>query len=194
VANTKIIFAAATFVALAMFAAPAGAQGVHVAGVGLTSGSTGGFGRSFNPYPGGLPNPVGNMGQFPMSAMSEEGSQKARLGYPDLKLSGRIGVDPSKIPAGAQVVQLRLDGTLYPMVVESSSLSGGDLQQRGYITTKELYRSALQKELTVVGNSDLRRQIASSGSGGQPMEVEGYVFNRVSPYFVVRSVTVAQAK
>jgi hypothetical protein len=92
------------------------------------------------------------------------------------------------------VVELRLDGRIYPMVVESSSLSGGELEQRGYITTKELYRAALQKELTVVGNPDLRSQIERSGSSAQPTEVEGYVFNRVSPYFVVRSVTVAQAR
>ncbi len=190
--STKIVFAVAAFAALAMFASPAGAQ-ISIGGGGVGSGSMGG--ASFSPFPpGGVPNPAGSMGQFPMSAMSEEGHQKARFGIADLKLTGRVGVEASKIPAGAQVVQLRLDGTVYPMVVESSSLTGGDLEQRGYITTKELYRSALQKQLTVVGNPDLRNRIASSSSAAQPLEVEGYVFNQVSPYFVVRSVTVAQAK
>jgi hypothetical protein len=194
VSYTRMVLAAAAFAALALTAAPAGAQGVHVGGIGLTGG-LGGLGSGFNPYPGGAPpNISGSLGQFPMSAMSEEGNQKARLGYPDLRISGQIGVDPSKIPAGAQVVQLRLDGTLYPMVVESSSLTGGNLEQRGYITTKEMYRSALEKQLVVVGNPDLRRQLASASATHEPMEVEGYVFNRVSPYFVVRSVTVAQAK
>ncbi len=191
--HIKIVLAATAFAALALLAAPAGAQ-VHVGGIGLTGG-LGGLGSGFNPYPGGAPpNISGSLGQFPMSAMSEEGSQKARLGYPDLKLSGRVGVDPAKIPPGAQVVQLRLDGELYPMVVDTSSLSGGQLEQRGYITTKEMYRSALQKQLVLVGNPDLRRQIASASASHQPIEVDGYVFNRVSPYFVVRSITVAQAK
>lgn len=53
---------------------------------------------------------------------------------------------------------------------------------------RDLYRSITTKRVEVVGQQDLRNEIAQAAEQSKPLQIEGYVFDRTSPYFVVKSV------
>jgi len=53
---------------------------------------------------------------------------------------------------------------------------------------RDLYQSILTKRVEVVGRQDLRDEIVRAADESKPLDVEGYVFDRTSPYLVVKSV------
>ncbi|HEY6394184.1 MAG TPA: hypothetical protein VIX12_02130 [Candidatus Binataceae bacterium] len=112
--------------------------------------------------------------------------------YRDLKIAGRAPVDESKLPQGARVIQLRVDGEMVPMALDTEEGSS-DPEFDPYVGYgRELYRAALSKRVEVVGDERLRNRITESVKTHTPIEIEGYVFDRLSPYLVVRSVTEAE--
>jgi hypothetical protein len=53
---------------------------------------------------------------------------------------------------------------------------------------KDLYDSILTKRITVVGDQFETTRIIDAASSKKPLVIEGYVFDRMAPYMVVKSV------
>ncbi len=112
----------------------------------------------------------------------------------ELKLAGRVPANPDRLPSGSRIIQLKVNGQIVPMALDSE-LGGGKLEfNPGNQYGEELYHAVLTKKIAVVGDSKLRDQIvqAAAANGTQALEVQGYVFNRTTPYFVVKSVEAAK--
>ena len=108
--------------------------------------------------------------------------------FRDLNVTGQVGVEKTSLPLNATIIRLSLDGREIPMRLDTEQQSA-DLQfnpDEGY--GKDLYRSILTKRVEVVGRAELREQIAQAAEQSKPLKIEGYVFDRTSPYFVVKSV------
>ena len=115
--------------------------------------------------------------------------ERAPQRFRDLTVVGAVGLKESDLPAGAKIVRLRVDGRDVFMRLDTE-LNGADLQfdpNAGY--ARDLYRSILTKRIEVVGQQGLRDQIMASADKAQPIKVEGYVFDRTSPFLVVKSVS-----
>src|SRR5215469_5527933 len=112
----------------------------------------------------------------------------------ELKLAGQVPANPDRLPSGARIIQLKVNGRAVPMALDSE-LGGGQLEfNPGNQYGEELYHALLTKQIAVVGDEKLRDQIlqAASANGSQALEVQGWVFNRTTPYFVVKSVEAAK--
>lgn len=108
--------------------------------------------------------------------------------FRDLNVTGKVGVKKSDLPPNATVIMLRLDGQEIPMRLDTETRSA-DLQfnsNEGY--ARGLYQSILTKRVEVVGQQDLRDEIAQAAEQSKPLQIEGYVFDRTSPFLVVKSV------
>lgn len=108
--------------------------------------------------------------------------------FRDLNVTGMVGVKPGSQPLHSTTIRLTLDGHEIPMRLDTE-LQGADLQfnpDDSY--ARELYRSILTKRVEVVGQENLRDQIAEAAEQSKPLQIEGYVFDRTSPYLVVKSV------
>jgi hypothetical protein len=140
---------------------------------GISVGSIG----SGGPAPG--VTPVNGLG--PLFSMTQR--------FHDLNVTGRVGVKASSLPADATVVRLSLDGHEIPMRLDTE-LHSAELQfDPNASYARDLYNSILTKRVEVVGEQNLRDQIAAAAKESKPVQIEGYVFDRTSPYFVVKSVT-----
>lgn len=108
--------------------------------------------------------------------------------FRDLNVTGMVGVKPGSQPLHSTTIRLTLDGHEIPMRLDTE-LQSADLQfnpDDSY--ARELYRSILTKRVEVVGQENLRDQIAEAAEQSKPLQIEGYVFDRTSPYLVVKSV------
>lgn len=108
--------------------------------------------------------------------------------FRDLNVTGMVGVKPGSRPLHSTTIRLTLDGHEIPMRLDTE-LQSADLQfnpDDSY--ARELYRSILTKRVEVVGQENLRDQIAEAAAQSKPLQIEGYVFDRTSPYLVVKSV------
>jgi hypothetical protein len=129
---------------------------------------------------GGLPGSIG----FPYRPGFEMMPQRFR----DLNVTGRVGVKPGSQPLHSTMIRLSLDGHEIPMQLDTERQSA-DLQfnpDESY--ARDLYRSILTKRVEVVGQENLRGQIAEAAEQSKPLQIEGYVFDKTSPYLVVKSV------
>ena len=54
---------------------------------------------------------------------------------------------------------------------------------------KALYDSVLSRQMMVIGTPQLRDQITSAADSSKPLMLHGYVFDRISPYFMVSSTS-----
>jgi hypothetical protein len=109
--------------------------------------------------------------------------------FRQLNVTGDVGLKEANLPAGARIVRLRVDGRDIYMRLDTE-LSSAVLQfdpNAGY--AQELYRAILTKRIEVVGKQELRDQIMAAADKAQPLKIEGYVFDRTSPFLVVKSVT-----
>jgi hypothetical protein len=129
---------------------------------------------------GGMPGSIG----FPYRPGFEMMPQRFR----DLNVTGRVGVKPGSKPLHSTMIRLSLDGHEIPMQLDTERQSA-DLQfnpDESY--ARDLYRSILTKRVEVVGQENLRGQIAEAAEQSRPLQIEGYVFDLSSPYLVVKSV------
>jgi hypothetical protein len=113
----------------------------------------------------------------------------------ELRLAGQVPANPDRLPSGARIIQLRVNGQTVPMALDSELGGGGELEfDPGNESGQQLYHSILTKQIAVVGNSKLRDQIvqAAAANGTQPLEIQGYVFNQRTPYLVIKSVQAAK--
>lgn len=109
--------------------------------------------------------------------------------FRNLNVAGDVGLKESDFPAGSKIVHLRVDGHDVYMRLDTE-LHDAELQfdpNAGY--ARDLYRAILTKRIEVVGQQDLRDQIMASADKAQPIKVRGYVFDRTSPFLVVKSVS-----
>ncbi len=112
----------------------------------------------------------------------------------ELRLAGQVPANPERLPSGARTIQLKVNGQFIPMALDSE-LGSGQLEfNPGNRYGEELYNAVLTKQIAVLGDSKLRNQIvqAAAANSTQPLEIQGYVFNRQTPYFVVKSVETAK--
>ncbi|HKF28208.1 MAG TPA: hypothetical protein VKB29_03220 [Candidatus Binataceae bacterium] len=131
---------------------------------------------------GGITGPVG--GSLPFLPALDMAPQRFR----DLNVTGRVGVKPGSQPLHSTMIRLTLDGNEIPMQLDTE-LQSAELQfnpDDSY--ARDLYRSILTKRVEVVGQENLRDQIAEAAEQSKPLQVEGYVFDTTSPYLVVKSV------
>jgi hypothetical protein len=108
--------------------------------------------------------------------------------FRELKLAGQVPAVPEKLPSGARIVQLRVNGQSVPMALDSE-LGSSELEfEPGERYAEELYKAVLTKSVAVVGDAQLRDRIIDAAGKSQPIEIEGAVFNTATPYFIVKSV------
>jgi len=105
-----------------------------------------------------------------------------------LNISGLIGISEKNPISSGPIVQLRLDGRDIPMRLDTQ-LDGVELQfdlNENY--ARDLYESILTKRIEVVGAQELRDQIVQAADKWKPLEIQGYIFGRTSPFLVVKAV------
>jgi hypothetical protein len=115
--------------------------------------------------------------------------------FRELNMAGRVPADPTKLPKDARIVTLRVNGQTVPMALDAEAFRGELHFDPSSDYGRELYHSMLTKPIEVVGDENLRSQIAqvaASPTGSKPIQISGYVFDRLSPYLVLRSVSAAQ--
>ena len=105
-----------------------------------------------------------------------------------LNVTGLVGISEKKPISSGPIVQLRLDGCDIPMRLDTQ-LDGVELQfdlNENY--ARDLYQSILTKRIEVVGPQKLRDQIEQAADQYKPLEIQGYIFGRTSPFLVVKAV------
>jgi hypothetical protein len=178
------------------------------AGLGGGGGAGGGIGSMGS---------MGSMGSISMSGMAFSGAGIARIGrggggggvrgmgglanfpfptndpnhYHEIKLIGRLAQDPSGLTVDQQIVRMRVDGRTIPMAIDGDSMSNSLQLDQGDELGQDLYRLILGRQLEVVGDQKLRTQIANAAANpanSKPIQVDGFVYDRMTPYLVLVSV------
>ena len=110
--------------------------------------------------------------------------------YHEIKLIGRLAKDESGLIIDQQVVRMRVNGRSIPMSINGDAISSALQFDQGDELGQVLYRLILSKELNVVGDPKLRNQIAEGAAAIPPKQVlvDGFVYDRVTPYLVLVSV------
>jgi hypothetical protein len=84
---------------------------------------------------------------------------------------------------------MRVDGRDIPMSINGDAISESLQFDQGDEMGQELYRLILSKRLEVVGDQKLRAQIANAAANpSKPVVVDGFVYDRMTPYLVLVSV------
>jgi hypothetical protein len=112
--------------------------------------------------------------------------------YHQVKIIGRLAKDVSGLTIDQQTVWMRLDGQTIPMAINGDTLSNSLQLDQGDELGQTLYRLILSRELKVVGDQRLRAQIfqaaAANPANARDIEVDGFVYDRTTPYLVLVSV------
>ena len=157
-------------------------------GGGFGGGGIGGAGMSGVPV-----GSIGSLGGAGIPGMGGPGGLGPTFTMPqrfrDLNLVGKVGIDPSKQPPNAMIITLRLDGQQIPMRLDTETQGGELVFNPNDEYARDLYRSITTKRVEVVGQQNLRDEVAQAAEQSKPVQIEGYVFDRTSPYFVLKSVT-----
>jgi hypothetical protein len=185
---------------IAAFVALAATVALAPAGAALAFGGTpGGLGGSVL---GGLPidwsvgAPLGDVdvhtassGQAPASMLSANSDNPSAASYDgELPIAGRVAAR-STLPQGATLVQLRVNGRIIPMALDTGVATAELGANPADDDNKALYSSIQHKQMVVIGDAEVRNQITAAADSSKPLVLHGYVFDRTSPYFVVRSAS-----
>ena len=110
--------------------------------------------------------------------------------YHEIKLIGRFTDDESGLTVDRQIVRMRVDGRSIPMSIDGDQMSNSLQFDQGDELGQNLYRLILSKQLEVVGNQKLRAQIAEAAAANRSKQivVDGFVYDRTTPYLVLVSV------
>ena len=102
---------------------------------------------------------------------------------------GRFAQDESGLRMDQQIVRMRVDGREIPMSIDGDAMSNSLQFDQGDELGQILYRLILGRQLEVVGDQKLRTQIANAAANpSKPMLVDGFVYDRMTPYLVLVSV------
>lgn len=112
--------------------------------------------------------------------------------YHEIKLVGNVAPDELGLTIDAQVVRLRVNDRTIPMTINSGVVSEALQFDQGDEQGQMLFRTIMSKRLVVVGEEGLRDKITRAASANRenskPLIVDGYVYDRATPYLVLRSV------
>ena len=110
--------------------------------------------------------------------------------YHEIKIVGRLAKDESGFTIDRQIVRMRVDGRDIPMSINGDAMSESLQFDQGDELGQDLYRLILSKRLEVVGDQKLRAQIANAAAANpsKPVVVDGFVYDRMTPYLVLVSV------
>lgn len=110
--------------------------------------------------------------------------------YHEIKIVGRLAKDESGLSIDRQIVRMRVDGRDIPMSINGDAMSDSLQFDQGDELGQILYRLILSKRLEVVGDQKLRTQIANAATANpsKPVVVDGFVYDRMTPYLVLVSV------
>ena len=110
--------------------------------------------------------------------------------YHEIKLIGRFTQDESGLTVDRQIVRMRVDGRSIPMSIDGDEMSSSLQFDQGDEMGQNLYRLILSKQLEVVGNQQLRARIADAAATNRTKQivVDGFVYDRTTPYLVLVSV------
>jgi hypothetical protein len=110
--------------------------------------------------------------------------------YHEIKIIGRLAKDESGLSIDRQIVRMRVDGRDIPMSINGDAMSDSLQFDQGDELGQILYRLILSKRLEVVGDQKLRTQIANAAAANpsKPVVVDGFVYDRMTPYLVLVSV------
>src|SRR5260370_29929484 len=110
--------------------------------------------------------------------------------YHEIKIIGRLAKDESGLSIDRQIVRMRMDGRDIPMSINGDAMSDSLQLDQGHELGQILYRLILSKRLEVVGDQKLRTQIANAAAANpsKPLVVDGFVYDRMTPYLVLVSV------
>jgi hypothetical protein len=110
--------------------------------------------------------------------------------YHEIKLTGRFTQDESGLTVDRQIVRMRVDGRSIPMSIDGDEMSSSLQFDQGDEMGQNLYRLILSKQLEVVGNQQLRARIADAAAASRTKQivVDGFVYDRTTPYLVLVSV------
>jgi hypothetical protein len=110
--------------------------------------------------------------------------------YHEIKLIGRFTQDESGLTVDRQIVRMRVDGRSIPMSIDGDEMSSSLQFDQGDEMGQNLYRLILSKQLEVVGNQQLRARIADAAAASRTKQivVDGFVYDRTTPYLVLVSV------
>jgi hypothetical protein len=188
------LFAAAmSFAMTATIAAAAGPGGFSGGGGGMSMGGVGlsGFAispPSFSKIMAGRPDKpsvpsMGSMSAIPFPTQDPNH-------YHEIKLIGRLTQDESGLTVDRQIVRMRVDGRSIPMSIDGDQMSNSLQFDQGDELGQNLYRLILSKQLEVVGNQQLRARIADAAAANRSKQivVDGFVYDRTTPYLVLVSV------
>ncbi|MGA9725596.1 MAG: hypothetical protein WBQ86_24295 [Candidatus Binatus sp.] len=197
--KTIASFAAAlTFAVVATTASAAGLGGIGGGGMGMGGGGMGGmrisnraatsvpaFGRNLGAG-GGAGAAMNSLQFFPFPTNDPNH-------YHEIKLVGRLARDDSGLTIDQQVVRMRVDGRTIPMSIDGDAMSDSLQLDQGDELGQDLYRLILSRQLQVVGDQKLRDQIANAAAANssKPILVDGFVYDRTTPYLVLVSVGAA---
>ena len=110
--------------------------------------------------------------------------------YHEIKIVGRLAKDESGFTIDRQIVRMHVDGREIPMSIDGDAMSDSLQLDQGDELGQTLYHLILSKRLEVVGDQKLRTQLASAAAANpsKPVVVDGFVYDRVTPYLVLVSV------
>jgi hypothetical protein len=110
--------------------------------------------------------------------------------YHEIKIVGRLAKDESEFTIDRQIVRMHVDGREIPMSIDGNAMSDSLQFDQGDELGQTLYHLILSKRLEVVGDQKLRTQLASAAAANpsKPVVVDGFVYDRVTPYLVLVSV------
>ena len=110
--------------------------------------------------------------------------------YHEIKLVGRFAKDESGLTIDQQIVRMRVDGRTIPMSINGDDMCNSLQLDQGDELGQNLYRLILSRQLQVVGDQKLRTQIANAAAANssKPIQVDGFVYDRTTPYLVLVSV------
>ncbi len=110
--------------------------------------------------------------------------------YRDLKASGYMESPGGKLPPDFRILRFRVNGKIIPMLLGPESTTPPKLIfGPDDIYARRLFQAILHKQITVIGDEFMRERILRAARLKVPVEVEGYVFDSLSPYMILRSVT-----
>ena len=177
--------AALTFASTATIAVAAGPMGVGATGIGAMNGGTmSGLmatSRASRRDFGG----AGSNNLQPLTFPTNDPNH-----YHEIKIVGRLAKDESGFSIDRQIVRMHVDGREIPMSIDGNAMSDSLQFDQGDELGQTLYHLILSKRLEGVGDQKLRTQLASAAAANpsKPVVVDGFVYDRVTPYLVLVSV------
>jgi hypothetical protein len=187
----KAFAAIATALTLAMTATIAGAIGPMNFGGGAGAGMRGNAGMS-------RPMISSRTFRSDLPASSAGASSLQTLVFPtndpnhyhEIKIVGRVAKDEPGFSLNRQIVRMHVDGREIPISINGDAMSDSLQFDQGDELGQDLYRLILSKRLEVVGDQKLRAQIAkaAAANSSKPVVVDGFVYDRMTPYLVLVSV------